>query len=124
MVCGASDRGVLGQVEEVQAELALGFDSLVVGGSLDPTLLVPRLLPLLRPSSPLVIYSATPQPLMELEQLLIQACLPRPLIPPFLVRAPETSASRVADMSCCAGHEVKQTGMSVVAETCADPLRT
>jgi tRNA (adenine-N(1)-)-methyltransferase non-catalytic subunit len=44
-------------VEETQAELAQGFDSLVVAGSLDCKLLVLPLLRLVKPSSPIVVYS-------------------------------------------------------------------
>ena len=60
---------VLGRhtVEETQEELQLGFDSLVVAGSLDVKLLVLPLLRLLKPSSPLVVYSLTPAPLLELQ---------------------------------------------------------
>ena len=65
---------VLGRhtVQETQEELQLGFDSLVVAGSLDVKLLVLPLLRLLKPSSPLVVYSLTPAPLLELQECLIR----------------------------------------------------
>jgi len=59
-------------VEETQAELQRGFDSMVIAGSLDVKLLVPPLLRLVKPSSPIVVYSPTPHPLVELQELLIR----------------------------------------------------
>jgi hypothetical protein len=59
-------------VEETQAELQRGFDSLVVAGSLDVKLLVPPLLRLVKPSSPIVVYSPSPYPLVELQEQLIR----------------------------------------------------
>ncbi len=97
------------QVEEIQAELAAGFDSLVVGGSLDPALLVPRLLPFLKPSSPLAVYCATPQPLMELEQLLIQVC------------ASHVAACRHRRCSCGACGACSPASCSASAASCHSP---
>lgn len=59
-------------VEETQTELQRGFDCLVVAGMLSPKLLVMPLLRLLKPSSPIVVYSPTPEPLLELQELLIR----------------------------------------------------
>jgi hypothetical protein len=59
-------------VDETQAELKRGFDCLVVAGSLHAKLVVMPLLRLLKPSSPLVVYSATPYPLLELQETLIR----------------------------------------------------
>ena len=59
-------------VEETQVELQRGFDSLVVAGSLDVKLLVPPLLRLVKPSSPIVVYSPSPYPLVELQEQLIR----------------------------------------------------
>ena len=59
-------------VEEVQAELGRGFDSLVVGGSISPVLLVPRLMPLLQLSAPFAVFSPSPQPLFDLMETLIK----------------------------------------------------
>ena len=59
-------------VEETQRELQGGFDSLVVAGSLDAKLLVPPLLRLVKPSSPIVVFSTTPYPLLELQEMLIR----------------------------------------------------
>ena len=59
-------------VEETQDELQRGFDSLVVAGSLNPKLLVLPLLRLVKPSSPIVVFSTTPYPLLELQELLIR----------------------------------------------------
>jgi len=59
-------------VAETQAELQRGFDSLVVAGLLSPKLLVMPLLRLLKPSSPIVVYSPTPEPLLELQEMLIR----------------------------------------------------
>jgi tRNA (adenine-N(1)-)-methyltransferase non-catalytic subunit len=58
--------------DQVQEEVRGGFDSLVVGGTLHPNLVMPTLVKQLRPSSPFVVYCQFVQPLLETMETLIK----------------------------------------------------
>lgn len=58
---------------QIQEEIRGGFDSLVVGGSLHPVLIMPELIKHLKPSSPFAVYSQFAEPLLETMEALIKA---------------------------------------------------
>jgi hypothetical protein len=59
-------------LRQVQEELRQGFDSMIVGGTLLPTAIVPQMMKLLKPSSPFVVFSQYAQPLLDVMELLFK----------------------------------------------------